>query len=62
MLDYASAGGVVMFTRSLRLYKRQGIRINVLCPEVKNVFEEWMFLVILLIFVLLNIKYFVEID
>lgn len=28
-------GGVVMFTRSLALYKRQGIRINVLCPEVK---------------------------
>ncbi|CAA3028384.1 ARP (REF) [Olea europaea subsp. europaea] len=29
----ASKGGVVMFTRSLALYKRQGIRINVLCPE-----------------------------
>lgn len=28
-----SKGGVVMFTRALRLYKRQGIRINVLCPE-----------------------------
>ncbi|CAA0807542.1 ARP protein (REF [Striga hermonthica] len=26
-------GGVVLFTRSLALYKRQGIRINVLCPE-----------------------------
>jgi hypothetical protein len=31
---YSSAkGGVVMFTRSLAPYKRQGIRINVLCPE-----------------------------
>ncbi|CAA2978330.1 probable quinone oxidoreductase [Olea europaea subsp. europaea] len=29
----ASKGGVVMFTRSLTLYKRQRIRINVLCPE-----------------------------
>ncbi|XP_054786825.1 uncharacterized protein LOC129293048 isoform X2 [Prosopis cineraria] len=29
----ASKGGVVMFSRSLRLYKRQGIRVNVLCPE-----------------------------
>ncbi|XP_021625824.1 prostaglandin reductase-3 isoform X2 [Manihot esculenta] len=29
----ASKGGVVMFTRSLVPYKRQGIRINVLCPE-----------------------------
>ncbi|KAF9622512.1 hypothetical protein IFM89_031916 [Coptis chinensis] len=28
-----SKGGVVLFTRSLLLYKRQGIRINVLCPE-----------------------------
>ncbi|KAJ9159604.1 hypothetical protein P3X46_025101 [Hevea brasiliensis] len=28
-----SKGGVVMFTRSLVPYKRQGIRINVLCPE-----------------------------
>ncbi|CAB4290467.1 unnamed protein product [Prunus armeniaca] len=28
-----SKGGVVQFTRSLVLYKRQGIRINVLCPE-----------------------------
>lgn len=28
-----SKGGVVLFTRSLALYKRQGIRINVLCPE-----------------------------
>ncbi|XP_058730739.1 uncharacterized protein LOC131602601 [Vicia villosa] len=28
-----SKGGVVMFTRALRLYKRQGIRVNVLCPE-----------------------------
>ncbi|XAR59461.1 15-hydroxyprostaglandin dehydrogenase (NAD(+)) [Bertholletia excelsa] len=29
----ASKGGVVMFSRSLVPYKRQGIRINVLCPE-----------------------------
>lgn len=29
----ASKGGVVMFTRSLSPFKRQGIRINVLCPE-----------------------------
>ncbi|XP_059653924.1 uncharacterized protein LOC132300732 [Cornus florida] len=29
----ASKGGVVLFTRSLVSYKRQGIRINVLCPE-----------------------------
>ncbi|XP_065870532.1 uncharacterized protein [Euphorbia lathyris] len=29
----ASKGGVVMFTRSLVPHKRQGIRINVLCPE-----------------------------
>lgn len=29
----ASKGGVVMFTRSLAPLKRQGIRINVLCPE-----------------------------
>jgi NADPH:quinone reductase-like Zn-dependent oxidoreductase len=28
-----SKGGVVMFTRALRLYKRKGIRVNVLCPE-----------------------------
>ncbi|KAL9327452.1 hypothetical protein ACSQ67_008097 [Phaseolus vulgaris] len=28
-----SKGGVVMFSRALRLYKRQGIRVNVLCPE-----------------------------
>lgn len=28
-----SKGGVVLFTRSLALYKRQGIRINVICPE-----------------------------
>ncbi|KAI3445998.1 hypothetical protein Pfo_002663 [Paulownia fortunei] len=28
-----SKGGVVLFTRSLALYKRQGIRVNVLCPE-----------------------------
>ncbi|PRQ23047.1 putative 15-hydroxyprostaglandin dehydrogenase (NAD(+)) [Rosa chinensis] len=28
-----SKGGVVLFTRSLVPYKRQGIRINVLCPE-----------------------------
>ncbi|CAN4112203.1 unnamed protein product [Withania somnifera] len=30
----ASKGGVVMFTRSLAPFKRQRIRINVLCPEV----------------------------
>ncbi|XP_010500511.1 PREDICTED: zinc-binding alcohol dehydrogenase domain-containing protein 2 [Camelina sativa] len=31
---YASAkAGVVLFTRSLGYYRRQGIRINVLCPE-----------------------------
>ncbi|KAI5661073.1 hypothetical protein M9H77_20396 [Catharanthus roseus] len=29
----ASKGGVVLFTRSLLPYKRQGIRVNVLCPE-----------------------------
>ncbi|XP_062091740.1 uncharacterized protein LOC133797735 [Humulus lupulus] len=29
----ASKGGIVMFTRSLAPLKRQGIRINVLCPE-----------------------------
>ncbi|TYI99791.1 hypothetical protein E1A91_A13G042100v1 [Gossypium mustelinum] len=29
----SSAGGVVMFTRSLAPYRRQGIRVNVLCPE-----------------------------
>ncbi|TYH29407.1 hypothetical protein ES288_A01G008900v1 [Gossypium darwinii] len=28
-----SKGGVIMFTRSLTPYKRQGIRVNVLCPE-----------------------------
>ncbi|KAG5143703.1 hypothetical protein JHK82_019398 [Glycine max] len=28
-----SKGGVVMFSRALRLYKREGIRVNVLCPE-----------------------------
>lgn len=28
-----SKGGVVMFTRSLAPFKRQGIRVNVLCPE-----------------------------
>ncbi|OVA10453.1 Alcohol dehydrogenase superfamily [Macleaya cordata] len=28
-----SKGGVVLFTRSLLPYKRQGIRVNVLCPE-----------------------------
>ncbi|XP_047325265.1 prostaglandin reductase-3-like [Impatiens glandulifera] len=28
-----SKGGVVMFTRSLTLLKREGIRANVLCPE-----------------------------
>ncbi|XP_019422170.1 PREDICTED: prostaglandin reductase-3-like [Lupinus angustifolius] len=47
----ASKGGVVMFTRALRLYKRQGIRINVLCPEfietemgkkVDSKFVSWM--------------------
>uniref|UniRef100_A0A1D1XRB2 Zinc-binding alcohol dehydrogenase domain-containing protein 2 n=1 Tax=Anthurium amnicola TaxID=1678845 RepID=A0A1D1XRB2_9ARAE len=26
-------GGVIMFTRSLAYFKREGIRINVLCPE-----------------------------
>jgi len=36
---YTSAGGVVMFSRALRLYKREGIRVNVLCPEVRSVFE-----------------------
>ncbi|KAF7810910.1 prostaglandin reductase-3 [Senna tora] len=29
----ASKGGVIMFSRALRPYKRQGIRVNVLCPE-----------------------------
>ncbi|CAA2958097.1 15-hydroxyprostaglandin dehydrogenase [NAD(+)] [Olea europaea subsp. europaea] len=29
-----SKGGVILFTRSLALYKHQGIRINALCPEV----------------------------
>ncbi|KNA21720.1 hypothetical protein SOVF_040850 [Spinacia oleracea] len=29
----ATKGGVVLFTRSLLPYKRQGIRVNVLCPE-----------------------------
>ncbi|XP_076956313.1 uncharacterized protein LOC143631425 [Bidens hawaiensis] len=29
----ASKGGVVMFTRALALYKKKGIRANVLCPE-----------------------------
>ncbi|CAA3001806.1 probable quinone oxidoreductase [Olea europaea subsp. europaea] len=29
----SSAGGVILFTRSLALYKHQGIRINALCPE-----------------------------
>ncbi|XP_058097096.1 uncharacterized protein LOC131242466 [Magnolia sinica] len=29
----ATKGGVVLFTRSLYPYRRQGIRINVLCPE-----------------------------
>uniref|UniRef100_A0A0C9S9S3 TSA: Wollemia nobilis Ref_Wollemi_Transcript_6723_2396 transcribed RNA sequence n=1 Tax=Wollemia nobilis TaxID=56998 RepID=A0A0C9S9S3_9CONI len=29
----ASKGGVVMFSRSLRAFKRKGIRVNVLCPE-----------------------------
>ncbi|XP_061367130.1 uncharacterized protein LOC133310249 isoform X2 [Gastrolobium bilobum] len=28
-----SKAGVVMFSRALRLYKRQGIRVNALCPE-----------------------------
>ncbi|XP_022746330.1 prostaglandin reductase-3-like isoform X2 [Durio zibethinus] len=28
-----SKGGVVMFSRALAPYKRQGIRVNVLCPE-----------------------------
>lgn len=36
-----------MFSRSLRLYKRQGIRVNVLCPEVRVVFEKYMLIVIL---------------
>ncbi|KAL7156794.1 hypothetical protein ABFS83_02G033100 [Erythranthe nasuta] len=26
-------GGVVLFTRAMSIYKRQGIRVNVLCPE-----------------------------
>ncbi|MBA0875114.1 hypothetical protein Goshw_026516 [Gossypium schwendimanii] len=29
----ATKGGVVVFTRSLAPYRRQGIRVNVLCPE-----------------------------
>ncbi|CDO97165.1 unnamed protein product [Coffea canephora] len=29
----ASKGGVVLFSRSLAPYKREGIRVNVLCPE-----------------------------
>ncbi|KAM0060961.1 putative 15-hydroxyprostaglandin dehydrogenase (NAD(+)) [Helianthus debilis subsp. tardiflorus] len=29
----ATKGGVVMFTRALALYKKKGIRANVLCPE-----------------------------
>jgi len=29
----ATKGGVVMFTRSLIRLKRQGVRVNVLCPE-----------------------------
>ncbi|KAH9620847.1 hypothetical protein KSS87_011829 [Heliosperma pusillum] len=29
----ASKGGVVLFTRSLLPYRRQGIRVNALCPE-----------------------------
>ncbi|XP_057966524.1 uncharacterized protein LOC131156677 [Malania oleifera] len=29
----ATKGGVVMFTRSLVPFKREGIRVNVLCPE-----------------------------
>ncbi|GLU09294.1 hypothetical protein SLE2022_261600 [Rubroshorea leprosula] len=29
----SSKAGVVLFTRSLAAYKRQGIRVNVLCPE-----------------------------
>lgn len=28
-----------MFTRSLALYRRQGIRVNVLCPEVSNILD-----------------------
>ncbi|CAN6466690.1 unnamed protein product [Victoria cruziana] len=31
----ATKGGVVMFSRSLVPYKRQGIRVNVLCPELR---------------------------
>lgn len=33
---YVFVGGVVLFTRSLAPYKRKGIRINVLCPEVDS--------------------------
>ncbi|XP_021731736.1 prostaglandin reductase-3-like [Chenopodium quinoa] len=29
----AAKGGVALFTRALRPYKHQGIRVNVLCPE-----------------------------
>ena len=36
---YFFEGGVVMFTRSLALLKREGIRINTICPEVKNWIE-----------------------
>lgn len=36
-------GGVVMFSRSLVPYKRQGIRVNVLCPEVRVLLEVIVF-------------------
>jgi NAD(P)-dependent dehydrogenase (short-subunit alcohol dehydrogenase family) len=38
-----------MFTRALRLYKRKGIRVNVLCPEVRVVFELWKMNIFLVI-------------
>ena len=39
------AGGVVMFTRSLIRLKRQGVRVNVLCPEVlRNCITECKYL------------------
>lgn len=40
IIGYFFVGGVVLFTRSLVPYKRKGIRVNVLCPEVRF----WMFL------------------
>ncbi|PWA79250.1 Alcohol dehydrogenase, C-terminal [Artemisia annua] len=30
----STKGGVVMFTRALAPYKRKGIRVNVICPEI----------------------------